>query len=71
MASISRKHGVKNAVAELRRRSSVSVDPFAKALGDASKSDLHEALDNFRAYLAILREWDKRQRSNDTSTVDV
>jgi len=69
LASISRKHGVKNAVAELRRRSSVSVDPFAKALGDASKSDLHEALDNFRAYLAILREWDQKQRANETLDV--
>ena len=30
-----------------------------------------EAVENFRTYVAILREWDQRQRSNDTSTVDV
>lgn len=27
----------------------------------------NEALENFRTYVAILREWDEKERSNETS----
>ena len=27
-----------------------------------SKRDIREALDNFRAYVSILREWDRKER---------
>ena len=43
--------------------------PAALSLQYESYEDVLEALENFRAYVAILREWDQKQRANETLDV--
>lgn len=45
--------------------STEEVDEKWRRLGIHTKEEFQEALDNLRAYLEILREWDRKAKSND------
>ena len=61
MATLSHSRHVETTGVDFRKKLLASDDAF----GCMTDNELHGVLENFRAYLSILREWDKRDRAKE------
>ncbi len=61
MATLSRTRHVESIGAKAQRKLLSSADSLGNALSDISEDELHNVIENFRAYLVILRKWDENE----------